>query len=244
MKFITEADLRAMYRKAPFTTYEPEPDTRLTPGARQFLNDRNIRFKEEQPSPGKWGVVYAKAAETSSSKAVGQTAAETSDTDGNAGQMSEGEPMTGRKPEISPEKKALFCRLNSVQALFLEAGAEFMGRDVLLAQKVFGLERHLARLKDAEDRTDIPCQSCTGICKDNYSEEMEDCFEITSFHAQSERGKDVIRLHRLRCLLRELAPQVKEVLGDDKNKQLHQTINSLSQLICLVFGGKTCQKKE
>lgn len=242
MKFITEADLRAMYRKSPFTTYEPEPETRLTPGARQFLNDRNIRFQEEQLTPGKWGIVYAKASE----KASGQSLAE-----GFTGTEERETPVSeesGKKPEkkqeLSQEKKSLFCRLNTAQALFLEAGAEFMGRDVLLAQKIFVLERHLARLKDETDQTEIPCQSCTGICKDNFSEEMEDCFEITSFHAQSERGKDVIRLHRLRCLLRELAPQVKEVLGDDKNKQLHQTINSLSQLICLVFGGKTCQKKE
>ena len=42
MKFITEDELRFLYRKEPFTTYEPEPGTRLTPGARQFLLDRGI----------------------------------------------------------------------------------------------------------------------------------------------------------------------------------------------------------
>ena len=36
MKYITEADLRFIPHH-PFTTYETEPGTRLTPGARQFL---------------------------------------------------------------------------------------------------------------------------------------------------------------------------------------------------------------
>ena len=40
MKFITEDDLRDIYRKDPFTSYEIQPGARLTPGARQFLQDR------------------------------------------------------------------------------------------------------------------------------------------------------------------------------------------------------------
>ena len=43
MKFLTEADLRAQYRISAFSEYRPEPGTRLTPGARQFLNDRVLR---------------------------------------------------------------------------------------------------------------------------------------------------------------------------------------------------------
>ena len=42
MKYITEADLRDLYRTTPFTTYETEPGTRLTPGARQFLGDLSL----------------------------------------------------------------------------------------------------------------------------------------------------------------------------------------------------------
>lgn len=49
MKFITEEELRESYRKSPFTEYLPAPDTRLTPGARQFLRDHGIRDEEQQP---------------------------------------------------------------------------------------------------------------------------------------------------------------------------------------------------
>ena len=45
MKYITEADLRNLYRTTPFTTYETEPGTRLTPGARQFLGTAESGFR-------------------------------------------------------------------------------------------------------------------------------------------------------------------------------------------------------
>ncbi|WP_211660219.1 hypothetical protein [Peptoniphilus faecalis] len=44
MKFITEDDLRDLYFKSPFTSYEIKQGTRLTPGARQFLIDFKIDF--------------------------------------------------------------------------------------------------------------------------------------------------------------------------------------------------------
>lgn len=52
MKFITESELRDIYRIHPFTTYEVEPGSRLTPGARQFLSDRGIKPCEEASKPG------------------------------------------------------------------------------------------------------------------------------------------------------------------------------------------------
>ena len=47
MKFVTESELRDIYRIHPFTTYEVEPGTRLTPGARQFLSDRGIKSTDD-----------------------------------------------------------------------------------------------------------------------------------------------------------------------------------------------------
>ena len=42
MKYITEEDLRTIYKVTPFTSYQLDTGTRLTPGARQFLQDRHI----------------------------------------------------------------------------------------------------------------------------------------------------------------------------------------------------------
>lgn len=47
MKFITEYDLRARFNEQPFTDYIIEKNTRLTPGARQFLSDRRITLLED-----------------------------------------------------------------------------------------------------------------------------------------------------------------------------------------------------
>ena len=226
MKYITEADLRDLYRTTPFTTYETEPGTRLTPGARQFLGDRGIRVPDEYISPKKF-----RDNGTSETASGGKAADEkTSD------EMALNEKADG--------KKKLQSRLKSAQALFLETGLQFKEHDVLLAQRIFVMERCLAGLSEEAETCLLPCQACSGICPDNFSEEMEDCFEITAFHVQSDRGLDLIRLHRLRCLLRELGPYVERELGDGKMRELHQVINGLSQLICQLFGGNTCQKKE
>lgn len=42
MRFITEDELRTMYRQIPFNQYKLEKDCRLTPGAKQFLVDFRI----------------------------------------------------------------------------------------------------------------------------------------------------------------------------------------------------------
>lgn len=48
MYFITESELRMSYRRTHFTEYEVAQKTRLTPEARQFLLDRNIRISDAQ----------------------------------------------------------------------------------------------------------------------------------------------------------------------------------------------------
>lgn len=44
MRYVTESELRDEYAACPFETYRLAPDTRLTPGARQFLVDFRITF--------------------------------------------------------------------------------------------------------------------------------------------------------------------------------------------------------
>lgn len=44
MDFVTEMDLRSIYKQQPFDTYKISPAIRITPGARQFLIDNNIKI--------------------------------------------------------------------------------------------------------------------------------------------------------------------------------------------------------
>lgn len=46
MKFVTEMELRSLYKTAPFTVYVLESAVKLTPGARQFLTDRRIAIEQ------------------------------------------------------------------------------------------------------------------------------------------------------------------------------------------------------
>ena len=204
MKFITEDDLRILFRREPFTFYDLPAGTRLTPGARQFLVDKKIPISDD-PMMVKRNLV--KPAE---------------------------------KKEEAPEKELcqdlFLLRKKTLQAQFLEVGLELLSRDVLLAEQVFDLERKLSNLKKEGREEEMGFKPCTGFYEDNMQEPFEDCFEITGFHAQSEKGKEILLLHRLRCSTRELAAEA-------GSENLNPVINRLSQMICLEYGGKTCQRK-
>jgi ethanolamine utilization cobalamin adenosyltransferase len=53
MKFITEEDLRDLYRKEPFKDFALEQGARMTPGARQFLIDKGINTFDSESFRGK-----------------------------------------------------------------------------------------------------------------------------------------------------------------------------------------------
>jgi ethanolamine utilization cobalamin adenosyltransferase len=204
MKFITEDDLRILFRREPFTTYDLPAETRLTPGARQFLVDKKIPISDDPMMV----------------KRKNEKPAE--------------------KKEEAPEKEIcrdrFLLKKKTLQAQFLETGLELLNRDVLLAEQIFALERKLSDLGKEGREVEFGFEPCTGFHKENFNKPSDDCFEITGFHAQSEKGKEIVLLHRLRCSVRELA-------AETENAGLNPFINRLSQMICLEYGGKTCQRK-
>ncbi|WP_143320274.1 hypothetical protein [Clostridium sp. HBUAS56010] len=210
MKFITEDDLRILFKKEPFTVYDLSEGVRLTPGARQFLVDKKIAFQD--------GLVAVKRK--------------------NPGTELKKEEIDKKEPDKKETQSDLFLwKRKTLQAQFLEAGLVFMKRDVLLAEQVFDLERRLSFVGKESSGQESLFQDCTGFDKENLHEPFEDCFEITGFHAQSEKGAEIVLLHRLRCCTRELAAET----GD---KRFYPVINRLSQMICMEYGGKTCQKRK
>lgn len=203
MKFITEDDLRILFRKEPFTSYDLLEGTRLTPGARQFLVDKKISFLDD--------------------------------------------PMAVKRKTVKPEVKKeetkqemkdqrFLLKKKTLQAQFLEAGLSIMERDVLLAEQVFDLERRLSFVGKESPDEENGFESCTGFDKEDFHNPFSDCFEITGFHAQSEKGREIVLLHRLRCSVRELAAEAED-------ESFNPVINRLSQMICLAYGGKACQRK-
>jgi ethanolamine utilization cobalamin adenosyltransferase len=214
MKFITEDDLRILFRREPFTSYNTPEGSRLTPGARQFLMDKKVSIRDEQMAVKQ---KYNKLPE-----------------------IKEAPKEEAPKKEVAKKEiyKDIFqLKKKTLQAQFLETGLELLNRDVLLAEQIFDLERKFSDLGKEGREENIAFKPCTGFHEENIHEYFEDCFEITGFHAQSEKGKEIILLHRLRCNLRELAAEA-------ENENLNPVINRLSQMICLEYGGKLCQRKK
>jgi len=224
MKFITEEDLRDLFRKEPFTTYEIKAGERLTPGGRQFLLDRGIKMVDGGLSIEKGNEDVKK-------------------------QHSDIETRNNLK------KKLFYTKMKSIEALFLITAEELLSRDVFLAQSVINLGKQFSNIKSDLDKDTVEtfcCKECTGIKVDNVYDDLDDCFEITEFHIQLEKGRDIIILHRLRCALREIEPFVLELFEDNDSEnefckgvigKVNQSINTLSQMICSIFGGKRCQRE-
>lgn len=249
MKFITEDELRYLYRKEPFTTYEPEPGTRLTPGARQFLLDRGIDMYDE-----------VKASPIIRESLTQEICCPSANPNHNGGGQKAEHTAAGGDGK-APKKcnwrtKMVRTKLCSVEAVFLKTEQVLLEHDVLMAQnltrlsKQFSDVRHMVEGKG--NAAPLPCKECSGMNCENFTEDLEDCFEITDFHVQLEKGKEILALHQLRCALREIEPVMLQAFeGNDAAigpcmdaiGKINQIINAVSQMICGAIGGKECQRK-
>ena len=222
MKFITEEYLRDVYNEAPFDTYKLAEGQRLTPGARQYLSDKGIKMEDDVVQEKK------KVTQVNDSK--------------------EGEISQKRKRE------KLCNRLKSIEALFFDTSRELLTLDIILAQKIISLGRKVTNIRKVVEGNStletIEVKECSGISKENFFDNIEDCFEITEFHIQLEKGKEILKLHLLRCALREVSLEISESYEHDESqtgneiiKNVNSIINSISQMICITVGGERCQRK-
>lgn len=227
MKFITEEYLRDLYRKEPFDTYQLQDGQRLTPGAAQYLSDKKIKMNNDA----------SKAKKNVSKNIQAETVKE----------------ATSSNSNLNSNRK-LACKLKSMEALFLVTSSEILKEDIILAQNIISLGRKISNIRNVVDGKGILEQiylkECTKMNSLNFTTELDDCFEITEFHMQLKKSNAILKMHTLRCELRELQFEIIELYnGDDeslKNKimsNVNAIINSLSQLICLAVGGKECQRE-
>ncbi|MDG0875827.1 cobalamin adenosyltransferase [Paenibacillus thiaminolyticus] len=191
MKFITEMELRNVYRIEPFTSYMVEHGSRLTPEARQFLTDRQI------------AVSYSTQEQNQEqSKSRSQSAA------------------TGGKAGLAAWEAALSDAIRLSPVLVNRAGAAGAGcaarsEGARAVEAVFGPPERGRRLR-------IHCRFIfPGLyrhsCRCSF-EDAGDCFEVTEFHIQLEKGREIALLHRLRCALRELGFAVLEAAAGSPKK--------------------------
>ncbi len=234
MKFVTEDDLRTAYKMQPFTTYEMAPDTRLTPSARQFLSDRGMYFYDDNTRDDKKNVPDIKQEQTKTTS-----------------------PSSTCSGQDNAKTALLRGKIQSVEALFWMAGAEFLEKDICVAQSIVRLGKQLRGLPCTGEGSQcleaICLKECTGIKAEHFSQWMADCFEITELHLPLEKTTGILTLYRLRCALRETAAYVAWLYdgGQEEMKtreetaaKLNQMIHALSQLFCAASGGIKCQRKD
>lgn len=241
MKFITEYDLRAKFNEQPFTDYQMEKDTRLTPGARQFLSDRGINLFEDGTKM-RFGI----SAGNQKTQKMGRSPTPEADLPRNA---------------VSPEEKALAIAklINSIEILeaeFLVMTSEIISDNIEIAGQISKLGHEIGRIKlivaDEMAGLDICFEQCSGMNRENCCQDLGNCFELSDFYIQSANGKMLVQMNALRAKTRALRLCVAEVFrsaGDEKylieaTEKLNQIINKISQLICKTAGVKECRRTQ
>jgi ethanolamine utilization cobalamin adenosyltransferase len=228
MRFITEEDIRDIYKAAPFMVYEPSHEVKLTPGARQWLMDRGLIDLEDDPREANvtHGVTKPR--------------------------MSVGASRESIRREGGCGSDRFGLLIETLKTDYYRTGLALASTEVSVSARVMSLAEQLTRLRDGADiRSGLGFCECTGIKDENFGDLLEDCFDITEYHAAQPRGEEIIALHLLRCKTRLLEQAAREsgVTGERFARRddtllsgLHEIINTLSRMICAAFGSKVCQK--
>lgn len=226
MKFITEMELRDLYKTGPFTTYVLETDTKITPGARQFLVDRRVKLV--QGSDGK---------SANNSKSAND---------------SEVKPVQGRGSWCVLKLRG---RLEGIESLFQLVGADILcGGDVVLAEEVMALGKNFSSVKNAERNQTAPDNiqfwEWSEAEIENCANNLENYFDINDFNVQLENGKTIALLNHLRASLCEVEPAMLETYWNDEQQacsreDLIVKINLIINILCIMMwkcqGGQKCK---
>ena len=232
MKFITEYDLRARFNEQPFTDYIIEKNTRLTPGARQFLSDRRITILED-------GADRSVKVQETDRKRIPEAcqACEAADS---------------KKDSLAIAK--LLSDVEVLEAEFLVITSQIIETDIEIAGQMSKAGHEFGRIKtlltDGAADLNISFEGCTGMDKDHFGKDLGNCFDITDFYIQSPNGKIIVQMNALRAKIRAMRISAAEALSADKEEKrqeavteaVNQIINKLSQLICMAAGVKTCRR--
>lgn len=222
MIFITEADLREQLKNKSFSDFKLPPETKLTPGARQFLLDNRVNLYDD---------IY------SSKK-------------NNTNKTSRDDKQVDRSKYGNMNKK-LIGNIRLLHLETLLSGSSLIEKDIGIIQDISKISRQILEIKKYVQSSEmiefVEYKKCSGISEEAFSSYIDDCFEINELHMQAENSNDILHLHRLRVLYRNFYDEIddyefeKDILKTIK-ESLNRIINTLSRLICAVCGSKKCQK--
>lgn len=218
MKFITEADLRAIYKANPFNSYALPAEARLTPGARQYLLDLGVDMYERKKEP------------PIAEKSVATTEASITNL--------EKEWLLLKIKCLKPNFLLTAQDLTQLDVPLAQQVTDLGRQFCLLALYVEG----------KCEVADLCLVPCAGINDVNFGTALDDCVAIGEFHLQLENGRALVLLSRLRSEVALFAKEIemRALQGDYVTTlitKLNQIANKLSQLICSAIGGTACKKK-
>ena len=222
MIFITEADLREQLKNKSFSDFKLPPETKLTPGARQFLLDNRVNLYDD---------IY------SSKK-------------NNTNKTSKDDKQVDRSKYGNMNKKFIGnIRLLHLETLL--SGSSLIEKDISIIQDISKISLQILEIKKYVQSSEmvefVEYKKCSGISEEAFSSYIDDCFEINELHMQAENSNDILHLHRLRVLYRNFYDEIDDYEFEEDilktiKESLNRIINTLSRLICGVCGSKKCQK--
>lgn len=222
MKFITEMELRDLYKTEPFDTYILEPHIGITPEARQFLVDRGIKRVQAKSGDGK----------TATHSKV------TLD--------------PGRENwcvlRLRRRMEGIESLFLLVGANLLSGGDVVLAEEVLALGKCFRNVKNSERKLAVPDTIQFWEWSETEIR--NCSNNLGNCTDIDEEHIRLEAGKTIASLNHLRASLREIEPDILEAYWDEERQvcsrhDLIDKVNLIINVLCIMMwkyrGGLKCK---
>lgn len=212
MKFITEIELRELYKTEPFATYVLEPDIKITPGARQFLVDRRVSVVQAQCSDGK----NVKA--------------------------NEAQPAQRREHWCTLRLHRRMDCIESlfllIAAELLRSGDTVLSEQVMALGKCFQNVQNAEREQTALDKIQFLGWSEEEI--KNRSEHLGKYVGISEFHVGLKNGKEIALLNYLRTSLREVEPTILETYWNEEKQicsrqDLIDMINLISTILYILM---------
>ncbi|MGE9965303.1 hypothetical protein ACQRAW_10755 [Fusicatenibacter saccharivorans] len=221
MKFITENDLRAQFNEQPFTDFRIEENTRLTPGARQFLSDRRIQIIEA----GK-NIQSVRMTEEREKPAPEHSLA---------------------AAKLISQIEILEAEFLVLTSQIIEEDIEIAGQISKIGRE-FGRIKSMITEDIVYPESDF--SECTGIKQSDCGRDLGNCFEISDLYIQSSNGKLLVQLNALRAKIRALRVETEEILCNSQDEEcltevtanMNRIVNKVSQLICMAAGVKECRK--
>ncbi|ODA39610.1 cobalamin adenosyltransferase [Desulfosporosinus sp. BG] len=212
MKFITEMELRDLYKTEPFAIFVLEPDAKITPGARQFLVDRRVMLEQVQCSGGKKSNIH----------------------ESNQAQVRE----SWCSLRLRRKMDCLESLFLLMAAELLHSGEAILSEEVMALGKYFRNVQKAEREQKAPDKLQFWGWSEEEIRE--RSNNLEKYVDVDEFHVGLKNGKEIALLNYLRASLREVEPALLETYWNEEKQicsrqDLIDTVNLIINILCMMM---------